>query len=265
MELSEVNVIKETSFPRGWQKAAAFIEEEGIFRTIGGPKEGFPEVIERKEIIDTCQMFNFTGEAITQIEKGVMHPLFPFRQKQLEAYCHQFTTKYVENWRQLPYNDPHKFKYLYLDRFLYPIDQLEAMRKNLAVLVKEQISSNRVQAITWQPAQDRYNDEPPCLQIIQVIYLGKDDNGQDKVDLRLYWRSRDINAVQANIICLNRAFQHFFLKPNHCQIERWLDYSSSLHCYQDRLQDLHKAAWYARNENQFFIDTPLCPYPYNFK
>jgi len=69
MELSEVNVIKETSFPRGWQKAAAFIEEEGIFRTIGGPKEGFPEVIERKEIIDTCQMLILLARPLLKLKK----------------------------------------------------------------------------------------------------------------------------------------------------------------------------------------------------
>lgn len=263
-DLSQISIIQENSFPRGWQKAAARIDEDGVIRTIGGPKENNPDSIERKGIVDTFQALVFVGDAITQIEKGVMHPKFPFGPKQLEEYCFQLTTEYVENWRKLPDNDPHKFKYLYLDRFLYPFNQLEAARNNLAVLIKENISSNRIQAITWDPARDRYNDEPPCLQIIQIIYLGVDEkDNQKKVDVRLVWRSRDINAVQSNIICLSRALRYFVLNPNNCYIRQWTDISLSLHCYEGSLSKLHEAAWYARKGNDFLIDTPACPYPYN--
>jgi thymidylate synthase len=253
-ELTPVNVINETSFHRAWQKAAAFIDEEGIYRVIGGPKEKNPEVVEKKKIKDTCQYIILTGKAIFQIENSEMHPKFPFGPKQLEEYCTQLTPEYVEKWRKMSSEDEHKFKYIYLDRTTYPFNQMEAMRENLAEQIKDQISSNRTQAITWRPSEDAFNDEPPCFQRIQIIYLGQDEDDMGHVDLRLEWRSRDINAWQSNIICLRRAMCRQVLLPNNCIIDRWVENIASLHCYEDRLNDLHGAAWYKRTGNQFFFE-----------
>jgi len=261
-ELSPVNHIQETSFPRAWQKAVAFIDEEGIFRVIGGPKEGQSNVIERKKIKDTCQQIVLTDNAITQMENAVMHPKFPFGVKQLEEYCRQLTPEYVEYWQNLPPGDMHKFKYLYLERFLFPFDQMVALRENLAKLIEYDLSSNRVQAITWRPPEDAYNDEPPCLQRLQLFYLGKDENGVAWVDVRWDWRSRDINALLSNKICLTKMLYFYVLTPNNARIKRDIENIASLHCYEDRLDKLYEAAWFARTGNQFFIDTPMCQYPY---
>lgn len=263
-DLSPVNLIHEDSFPRAWQKAVAFIDENGIPRIIGGQQEDQPDEIERKKIIDTRQIIVLTGNAITQMENAVIHPKFPFGPKQLEGYCVQLTEDYVDRWRAMLPNDSHRFKYLYLERFLFPFDQMVALRKNLTKLIEHDLSSNRVQAITWRPAEDAYNDEPPCLQRVQVFYLGMDDCGNPWVDLCWDWRSRDINAVMSNKICLTRMIKHYVLTPTKSKIARDIDNIASLHCYEDRMADLHKAAWFARNNNQFLIDTPACPYPYNF-
>lgn len=261
-ELTPVNVINETSFHRAWQKAAAFIDEEGISRVIGGPKEKNPEIVERKEIRDTCQLIVLTGKAIAQIQNSEMHPKFPWSPRKLEEYCTQLTPEFVEKWRGMDPDDMHRTRYLYWERMMYPYNQLEAMRINLAEQIKDQISSNRTQVITWRPAEDAFNDEPPCYQIAQLIYLGQDEDGEGKVDMRLKWRSRDINAWQSNINCIHRALKRDVLLPNNCSVVRWIDYMSSLHCYKDLLDDLHIAAHFARTGNQFFIDTPMCQYPY---
>lgn len=253
-ELTPVNVINETSFLRAWQKAAAFIDEDGIFREIGGPKEANPEIVERKKIRDTCQMIILTGKAIAQMENGQMHPKFPFGPKQLEEYCNQLTPDYVKYWRGLSLEDKHRFRYLYRERLMFPYDQLAALKKNLAEQIADRLSSNRTQAITWRPAEDAFNDEPPCFQRVQIIYLGQDDEGVGWVDLRWDWRSRDINAQQSNKICLTRMIYHAVLTPNNCRIKRDVDCSASLHCYEDRLNDLHEAAWFQRSGNEFFID-----------
>ncbi len=254
IELVQVNQIREESFLRAWQKAAAFIDDEGVFRTIGGPKEKGSEIIERKKIRDACQMIILSGKAIVQMEKGVMHPKFPFGPKQLEEYCFQLTPEYVEKWQKMPETDVHKFRYLYWERFTFPFNQIEALRINLSKLVDHDLSSNRVQAITWRPSEDAFNDEPPCLQRIQIIYLGKDQEGRGQLDIRTDWRSRDINAWQSNLICLYRAFNRHVFQPNNCQVMRWIDYCASLHCYEDRLDKLHEAAWYQRTGNQFFVE-----------
>lgn len=253
--LSLVNKIEETSFHRAWQKAAAFIDEHGVMRIIGGPKEEKGKtIIERKTIRDSCQIIVLTGNAITQMEKGELHPAFPFGPKQLEEYCNQLTPEYGEYWRSLPLDDIHRFKYLYRDRFVFPFDQLKALKENLAEQIFDQISSNRTKAGTWRPIEDAFNPEPPCLQDLQLLYLGKDDSGVNFVDVRYNWRSRDINAWQSNKACLTRMLYREVLTPNNCKILRDIDYCASLHCYEDRLNALHEAAYYNRMGNKFLIE-----------
>jgi hypothetical protein len=246
-QLTPVNFIEETSFHRAWQKAVAFIVDKGIDRVIGGPKEDSPEKIEKKPIRDSCQLIVLTENAIVQMEKKEMHPKFPFGPKQVNEYCLQYGWPYLEYWLKLPINDSHRFKYIYFDRLVNPFNQLSAMRANLEEQVKDHISSNRTQAITWQPEKDAFNDEPPCLQRIQIVYLG-----EGLVDVRWDWRSRDINAWQSNKACLTEMFYREVLTPNNCRIARDIDYCASLHCYQHRLKDAHEAAYYQRVGNQYF-------------
>ncbi|TFG35733.1 MAG: hypothetical protein E4H47_00740, partial [Parcubacteria group bacterium] len=211
--LTPINVINETSFHRAWQRAAAFIDEKGIDRVIGGPKEDDPEIIEKKSIRDSRQLIILTGDAITQMKKREMHLMFPFGPKQLDEYCLQFDWPYLVYWQKLPVGDGHRFKYIYFDRLVFPFDQLKAMKINLAEQIKVQISSNRTQATTWQRQRDAFNDEPPCLQRIQIMYLG-----EGMVDVAWDWRSRDINAWQSNKNCLTAMIYREVLTPNNCEI-----------------------------------------------
>jgi len=253
--LSPVNVIEETSFHRAWQRAVSFIDENGISRVIGGPKKQKDGkiIIERKPVRDTCQLIVLNRPAVIQVENGEMHPKFPFGPKQLEEYCDQLTPEYVDYWRGLPIDDIHRFGYIYRERLVFPFEQLKALRENLSEQISDQISSNRTQAITWRPAEDAFNDEPPCLQRIQIVYLGRDSDGVDYVDIRYDWRSRDINAWQSNKICLTRMLRREVLTPNRCVILRDIDYCASLHCYEHRLDVLHEAAYYNRVGNRFLI------------
>ena len=245
--LTPVNLIEETSFHRAWQRACAFIDEKGIDRVIGGPKEDSPETIERESIRDSRQLIVLTGNAIAQMKKRELHPKFPFGPLQVNEYCLQFDWPYLDYWQKLPTGDDHKFRYIYFDRLVNPFNQLSALKINLAEQIKDQLSSNRTQAITWQPQRDAFNDEPPCLQRIQIVYLG-----EGKVDLGWDWRSRDINAWQSNKACLTAMIYREVLKPNDCEIERDIDYCASLHCYLSRLGELHEAAYYERVGNQYF-------------
>lgn len=252
--LSPVNLIEDTSFHRAWQRAAAFIDERGVLRTIGGPKEeNGRTIIEKKPARDTCQLIILTGPALSQMKNSEMHPAFPFGPKKLEEYCRQFTPEYVKYWQGLPIDDDHRFRYLYFERMTFPFDQLKAMKENLAEQIEDGISSNRTQATTWRPKEDAFNDEPPCLQRIQIIYLGEDTEGSRYVDIRWDWRSRDINAWQSNKIALNRAIRREVLDPNNCKALRDMDYCASLHCYEDRMPALHAAAYYHRAGNTFFV------------
>jgi hypothetical protein len=250
-ELPKINVIEETSFLKAWQRAAVFIDESGVSREIGGPKEDNPKNIERKKIMDTRQTIIMTGKALIQMKNGDMHPKFPWTPKKLEEYCQQLTPEYTEYWNSLPEGDQHKFKYIYRGRL---DKQLDGMRENLAIQINAQISSNRTQATTWDGKKDPFNDEPPCFQRVQIMYLGQDESGVGYVEVCSDWRSRNIFAWQSNKICITRMLYREVLTPNNCIIVRDIDQCASLHCAVDSLSSLHEAAYYNRIGNNLLID-----------
>ena len=250
-ELPKINVIQETSFLRAWQRAAIFIDEEGVLREIGGPKEDNSKIIERKKIMDTRQIIIMTGKALIQMRNGEMHPKFLWTPKKLEEYCQQLTPEYTKYWNGLPEGDQRKFKYIYRGRLG---KQIEDMRDNLAIQINAQISSNRTVATTWDKEKDPRDDEPPCLQRIQIMYLGQDEHGVGHVEVYLDWRSRNIYAWQSNKICIDRMLYREVLAPNNCIVVRDIDQCSSLHCAVDSLSSLHEAAYYNRIGNNLLID-----------
>jgi thymidylate synthase len=108
------------------------------------------------------------------------------------------------------------------------LDQIRRLRERLALQMEAGITSNRDQAITWQSKIDLGNASPPCLQRIQIRYLG-DYN----VDVHLTWRSRDLyTAWQANIVAIIDMLNREVIRPNNCRIVRLIDYADSLHIYE---------------------------------
>lgn len=219
-------LIKERNFHNGWAKAVHNVINYGVEITFGSKKEP-------KTALDTCQIVEFTGPAIKQIEERELHPRFPFRT--LKEYCKEFTREFLKDYAKK--SDKEKFSYLYINRLIYyPVpngflDQLVEAREALAEQIKSGISSNRDQMITWIPEIDFGTGSPPCLQRIWFRYLG-----DGKVVVHLTWRSRDLFAAwQSNIICVIDMLNREIFKPNNCQIVKIIDYSDSLHIYSGSL------------------------------
>ena len=228
-----VHLIEERNFHNAWAKALHAILSKGTDLVIGDGDE-------RKPIKDSCMLISLTGNAIKQIEARELHPQYPFRR--IEEYCKEFTRVFLEAYRSKPVNE--KFSYLYFDRLAHyeaPFsahrsDQITLLKNALADQMKEEITSNRCQAITWYVPDDIERSSPPCLQRIQIRYIPKNN-----VDVHLTWRSRDLfTAWQSNIVCITEMLNREVIKPNNCQIVRIIDYSDSLHLYRRDFEDAKK-------------------------
>ncbi|MEA1945419.1 MAG: hypothetical protein U9N07_08870, partial [Euryarchaeota archaeon] len=196
-----------------------YVLRDGMKTTIG-------DLSEPKPIRDACILFELTGEAIRQIEDHELHPQFPFRH--IDHYCKEFTREYLSEYIKKP--DQERFSYLYFERLVMyeDLDQIRLLRERLALQKETGITSNRDQAITWQPRTDLGSASPPCLQRIVIRYLGGDN-----VDVHLTWRSRDLyTAWQVNIIAIIDMLNREVIRPNQCRIVKLIDYSDSLHIYE---------------------------------
>lgn len=224
-----VNLIEEENFGNAWWKTIRYVLSNGTDLTIGG-------VEEKKEIRESCMLISLTGNAIKQIERRELHPQFPTKKKHLNIYCKEYTRKFLEEYKK----KTNKFGYVYGERLMFykhpfhiSIDQLKLMMNGLYGQMKRDITSNRIQAITWYVHDDNEGSSPPCLQRIQIRYIP-----ENKVDVHLTWRSRDLYAAwQSNIICLIDMLNREVIKPNNCSIVRIIDYSDSLHIYKTDIKE----------------------------
>jgi len=228
-----VHLVEERNFHNAWAKAIHAVLSEGTDLVIGGGDE-------RKTIKDACMLISMTGNAIKQIEARELHPQYPFRR--IEEYCKEFTRAFLDEYRSKPPKE--QFSYLYFDRLTHyefssahtSSDQITLLKESLADQIKQAITSNRSQAITWYVPSDINRSSPPCLQRIQIRYIP-----EHKVDVHLTWRSRDLfTAWQSNIVCIIEMLNREVINPNNCQIARIIDYNDSLHIYTRDIEDAKK-------------------------
>jgi len=213
--------IEAIDFPNAWVALCKTIAFEGDERVIGGGQE-------RKTIKDAVTITVLREQACQQVLQKVIHSKNPF--KRVDEYLNEFTRIWLLEYYTRPKKE--QFVYTYIDRLtseiLFSMDQLHVLKEELATQMKEVITSNRVQAITWIPSMDCYSRTPPCLQRVVVRYLGKYE-----VDLHLTWRSRDCyNAWAVNVVALADCINREVVQPNNCRIVRIVDFNDSLHVYK---------------------------------
>jgi len=227
--------IDEKNFHNAYAKAVHAVLREGADLVIGGAEQ-------RKPIKDSCMLISLTGNAIKQVESRELHPQFPTKRAHLDKYCEEYTEAFLREYRKREPEE--RFAYLYYERLscfeenvIYPpINQIHWMKQQLAEQIENNITSNRVQAITWYVEWDTQTTSPPCLQRIQIRYIP-----ENKVDVHLTWRSRDLYAAwQSNVICLVDMLNREVIKPNNCQIVRIIDFSDSLHIYKTDIVEAKK-------------------------
>ena len=213
-----INIIEETSFGNAWWKAIRFVLQQKQELQFGTPC---------KHAWDSTQLIELSGNAVTQVLNGDIHPMSTF--KAINSYKREFTYEYLEEYNKKQQHE--KFDYLYMDRlanYAGLTDQIKYMLYQLKDAKKTDTSQNTTLATTWYADATTVKTKTlPCLQIIQLRY-----NPYDMVDIHLIWRSRDLyNAWQANIIALTDMINREILVPNECKIKRIVDYSTSSHIY----------------------------------
>ena len=227
-----VNLIEETNFHNAWWKILTRIIDNGDDTYIGGHEH-------QTKIKSSCFLITLEGEAIRQIKRREIHPQFPLKHI-VDEYCKEFTYNFLEEYDVLPKEQ--QFSYLYFRRFvncndylisIEGINQISIIRRKLKYEIDNDICSNRNQMVTWDVWKDINSENPPCLQRIQFRYLGN-----KKFDVHLDWRSRDAyKAWPINIIGLVYMIYNYILDPLGCEIERIVDFNSSLHIYDVDIGD----------------------------
>jgi len=159
----------------------------------------------------------------------------------------KFGEKAMRNYAdQLLFGSNNDFAYTYHDRlFNYPDNnnQIETIIDELL----DNPTSRRAQAITWIPSIDLRNDNPPCLQRIQILLR----NG--KLNMHVDFRSRDIlSAMGANMYALI-ALQTKISKRLDAAIGWYSDTSTNAHIYFKR--DIEELTKYY---NPFSTGQELC-------
>lgn len=206
-------------FNAAWEQALSNVIKCGVPITFGGNQDN-------KLAIDTMQTIVLGNHAIEQILSKHLHPKFPF--KMVDQYLEEFTTEYLEKYRN---QGSDRFDYIYYDRF-DKYDQILNMRKNLMEQIKSGVISNRNQMTTWIPAIDQYKSASPCLQKVRVRY-----EYEDLVSVTINWRSRDLfGAWQINLVGVINTIYRDVIKPNECRIARVVDQNDSLHVYKTDLE-----------------------------
>ena len=231
--------IEKTDFHEAWETAVYKVVKLGESRVIGSGEE-------RKPIRDTSTIIVLRGKAIQQVLRHELHPLYPTRN--IEEYLQEYTDDYHSMWKQQPLTK--RFAYLYYDRLINygmcwelsgkiyqeRIDQLDILKTGLSKDVDEKISNNRHIAITWYPNPDGFSRSPPCLNLVQVRLLN-----ESNVEVQMVWRSRDLfRAWQSNVVAVVCLLNEKVIKPDNCEIERIVDYSTSLHVYETDVPEASK-------------------------
>ena len=104
-------------------------------------------------------------------------------------------------------------------------DQVEWMCRKLALSPY----SRDIQAITYVPEWDGFNQSPPCLQRLAIRQMS-DDGG---CRLRIDFRSNDTKAFLFNIIAIATMVDYEVMKPNGKHIQEIFYTSDNTHIYED--------------------------------
>jgi thymidylate synthase len=262
---TKINIIEENDFSEAWHKAILFVLAYGALMKFGSKKEP-------KQAFNSIQCIILYGHAINQILRGEFHPQYSFGGQRGDTYTNEFD----RDWFLLEYSkfpEIKKFVYTYIGRIIRYTrpsqsipefikyfflkkecftDQLVVVRDQLKEQIETGIISNRSLIITWMPFRDLFSNSPPCLQRINIVYLGNNE-----VEVHITWRSRDLfRAWMANLVGLIRMINKEIVIPNDCKIVRIVEWIDSLHIYNGDIDEAKRIRPYAKNPQYMFRKKP---------
>jgi thymidylate synthase len=263
---SGFNVIEEDDFATAWRKLIFFALTLGVLKNFGSEKEP------KKASFNSMQCVILYGHAINQILRGEFHPQYSFGGQKGDIYTKEFNRNWFLNEYSL-FPETRKFVYTYIGRLIrhtrpsrtiseflkYYLMKQECFVDQLAILkdqLKEQVRTGRLstrsQAKTWEAFNDLFSEFPPCLQTIQVIYLGNNE-----VEIVLIWRSRDLlRAWMVNLYAVVNMINREVIAPNNCRIIKITDVIINPHIYAGDIDEAKKISLTAKNPQYMFRAKP---------
>jgi thymidylate synthase len=218
-----VITIEGTTLPEVWERAVIELWTKGT------------RIATQYDREDTPYSYDATMVMVVKepLAEPRIHLRLPTGLEDLEVYRQEVVGGIHDHWV-----GAQGWTYSYHDRITrYPggngyLNQLESIIAHLC----QAPFTRRAQAITWVPALDGHNEEPPCLQRIWCRIL-TDKEGNMILNMNTNWRSRDaFKASFMNMYALTDLQRYIaeevstnIGKP--VSVGRYVDISDSFHIY----------------------------------
>lgn len=186
----------------------------------------FGSVDEPKDAREIFAVIQVYGQALKELYNGKLPKGWKFGEAANKVYIEML--KDPDKGEQ-PYTYGERLHAYPADpRSEYVYDQMLEVRNALCNSIEDQIQSNRICGIIWNPIDIRLKD-PPCFQHFQIRLTEG-----NKVSLRIYFRSNDAtNAVFANMGAVIRCFIDEVIDPAGGILEEVIWTATSEHIYNN--------------------------------
>jgi thymidylate synthase len=173
-----------------------------------------------------------------------IHRAFPGGLEDLEIYRQEVVEGVHDHWinpREGKWTYTYHRRLFSFDAGGKTIDQINY----IAAKLSQRPYSRRAQAITWNPHQDPFTDDPPCLQRLWCR-ITEEKDGAWILNMNSHWRSRDAyKAAFMNMFALTdlqRAIAQRIskLSKKPVGIGRYVDITDSFHIYGSYYNEFEK-------------------------
>lgn len=220
-----VLLVEADTLPETWEKAVVDTWQKGLAIKTEYDKPGDP-------LSKDCTMIMVSRKPM---QEPRIHRAFPGGLEDLEVYRQEVVDGIHDHWIN---PQEGKWTYTYHKRFFAfeaggkVVDQVNYLIEKLSLTP----FSRRAQAITWNPAEDCFTDDPPCLQRLWCR-ITEDEKGEWSLNMNTHWRSRDAyKAAFMNIFALadlQRSIAERISKKakRPVKVGRYVDITDSFHIY----------------------------------
>jgi len=184
-----------------------------------GKKLDFGDPKEKKFAWEAHVTLQLTGKVLEDCYLGKAPKNFPFGPESIKAYQREYfnllkclTFFYHYKIRLEDYNG---------------VNQIEYMRECIRHSIKEELNTNRIVAVLWDPQIDPYEREVPCFNWCQVRRIRG-----DIFRLEILYRSWDVTAVWSNLAGLIKYFVDEVIEPAGAVLGEVIITGTSTHCYR---------------------------------
>lgn len=189
------------------------------FICTAGKKLDFGDTEEEKFAWEAHVTLQLTGKVLEDCYAGKAPQYFPFGPEAIKAY-------------QLEYFDMLKcatFVYHYKIRLenFNGVNQIEYLKEGVRKSIADDLNTNRLVAVLWNPEEDEGEREVPCFNWCQVRRIKG-----DLFRLEILYRSWDVTATWSNLAGLIKYFVDEAIEPAGGKLCEVIITGTSTHIYR---------------------------------